>query len=136
MASAIHTQKDQDLLTAAMSAVIGMHLQSSTEFSESVNKISLFDYHNKTYSYGQAGDAPSVPIAPPTSTTKNIKNKTGNEIQLFVKALIGKVITCEIDLNATIDDLKNVIQDKEGISPYQQLIIFAGKQLEDDKTIV
>ncbi|XP_047134534.1 uncharacterized protein LOC101237461 [Hydra vulgaris] len=130
------SQNNQDLLTAAMSAVYEIKLESPTNSmvgmilpTEPFEKVSLFEHQRINYYdclYGKVG----------SSTSENIKEKKVH-IDIFVKTLTGKTITFEyIDQETLVYDLKTMIMQSEGIPLSDQSLIFASNKLEDNKKLV
>jgi ubiquitin len=56
-------------------------------------------------------------------------------MQIFVKTLVGRTITLDVDSSETLENVKKLVYKLEGVPPGQQRLIFRGMQLEDGRTL-
>ena len=92
---------------------------------------SVIEDNNSLASY-RIGDGSSVHVILPLPASRPC---SGPRMLIFVKTLVGKTVTLEVVPSDSIKSLKEKIQELEGISPNEQLLIFAGKELEDGHSL-
>ncbi|CAG8827410.1 17301_t:CDS:1, partial [Cetraspora pellucida] len=133
-----------DLINAAFSAVMGTHKfisgkefqdrQARGEANDAIyNQVDLNSFHQVNL----VGNDPNIVSNLDTDFNRRCTfDQSGSYLgQIFVKTLTGRTITLECKRNEAIESIKLKIYGKNGTPPDQQKLIFAGKQLEDNKTL-
>merc|ERR1711957_626941 len=70
-----------------------------------------------------------------SSRTYRRKNEKQNKMLIKIKTLTGKEIEINVEPDDVVKRIKDKVEEKEGIPPAQQRLIFSGKQMNDDKTV-
>jgi len=117
------TDEDNQILANALSAILGKEIladssEQQTEIQQNVEKISLFDQHLTSFIYGKVG-----------SDDKIIDESL---ITLNITILSSKTtFTCSVERDASVDKLKQIVYEREGLLCNKQNLIDCGQEIDD-----
>ena len=112
---------NSDFLSGALAAVSGVTIVPKDD-KQLCGDFDLLSLHSRALHWGKAG--------PPV-----LALEAGKSTSIYVKTLTGKTITLKVNLSMSVEQLKLVIQEKEGTPAHQQRLVFVGQQLEDERIL-
>eukprot|EP01084_Bolivina_argentea_P289866 497823_1 len=108
-------------------------IRNTTQFINLLKNANFYETHKQWINEQLNGNIESEPQIIDTNKCSQITNDPS--MTIYVKALTGKVISLDVGPNDTILNLKEQIEDKEGVPPGQQQLIFRDVKLHNASTL-